>query len=162
MSGRTGRCSQKTKNAGPRRPSHPALASPRCWACHSLARRALSRSLLAPTGGPSTQAPHSKQFWTLRSRKGPPAGTAGSPYEGVAPNRLFSYPCNPWLTERSAERFHSPPPRAYNLHIRSLGVVLDPTYPIGPPPTAPSPPKRRRVNTSSKGTQIELMAIKLL
>ena len=43
-------------------------------------------------------------------------------------------------------------------------MVLDPTYPVGPavlvPPAAA--PKKRRVNTSSKGTQIELAAIKVL
>ena len=46
-------------------------------------------------------------------------------------------------------------------------VLADPTYPLTappvPPPTAaPDAPRKRRVNTSAKGTQIELAAIKLL
>ncbi len=44
-------------------------------------------------------------------------------------------------------------------------MPADPTYPVGPetPPEAPAPaPRRRRINTSSKGTQIELSAIKVL
>jgi hypothetical protein len=44
-------------------------------------------------------------------------------------------------------------------------VVGDPTFPVSlqalPAPPAP-PPKKRRVNTSSKGTAIELAAIKVL
>ncbi|MCA1819324.1 MAG: hypothetical protein ABR562_02135 [Thermoplasmatota archaeon] len=44
-------------------------------------------------------------------------------------------------------------------------MVLDPTFPLPPAPPAvdPEPPrKRRKVNTSTKGTHIELLAIKLL
>jgi hypothetical protein len=46
-------------------------------------------------------------------------------------------------------------------------VVSDPTYPLPPQPTDPAPMKRsktarKRVNTSSKGTHVELLAIRLL
>jgi hypothetical protein len=42
-------------------------------------------------------------------------------------------------------------------------VVLDPTYPVlANPPAAPPKPAKKRVNTSSKGTQVELAAIKVL
>ena len=40
-------------------------------------------------------------------------------------------------------------------------AVGDPTYPVAAPAQAPGP-KRRKGNTSSKGTRVELMAIKLL
>jgi hypothetical protein len=46
-------------------------------------------------------------------------------------------------------------------------VASDPTYPATPATPSPPPPqapasRKRRVNTSSKGTQVELLAIKLL
>src|SRR5688572_20530473 len=122
--------------------------------------------LARPDRGPLHVSHSKQQFRTLLSKEKPPAGTAGSPYEDVAPNTLF-HPshrtrCSSRRTEQvvqsvqsvqsvanGAESFHSPPPRAYNLHGRSFCVVFDPTYPIGPPSTTPPPAKRRRVNTSS-------------
>jgi hypothetical protein len=68
--------------------------------------------------------------------------------------------------------------QAFMVLPRFSIVVLDPTYPLPPvrvaqlpPPAAlatapetvePGPTRKRRVNTSSKGTQVELAAIKLL
>jgi hypothetical protein len=68
------------------------------------------------------------------------------------------------------DSFTDPPAVLIGNPTVSAFVVLDPT--LSPPPATPAPPaplaaaakpgKKRRINTSSKGAQVELAAIKLL